>query len=220
MLTEAQLSMFNVFGFVVLRGVFGPDEMGAANSDFETGLKVAEAAMERTGIRGQINWSSLRPETPFLASLLEDERFLGPATQILGQETIGSFSNCNSFDGDRTEWHPDVSGQDWRGVKFGFYLQPLDALSGALRLIPGSHREPLHSDMRGIELSETFKDGERANGLSVQEVPAFVADSTPGDVVAFDNRTWHASYGGFRGRRMCTAGYFAAPTAPGPARGH
>ena len=127
---------------------------------------------------------------------------------------MGTFSNSNSFDGDRTEWHPDVDEPHWHGIKFGFYLQPLDGSTGALRLIPGSHKEPLHSDLKSVEMMESNDGAKNGTGLSVEQVPAFHARSEPGDVVLFDNHTWHASYGGSKDRRMCTVGYFASPTTP------
>jgi hypothetical protein len=211
MLTHGQLAQFEVFGFLVLRGLLRPEEIEKAGADFDVGLAPAREGMERFGMRGQLNWSSLRPETPFLASLLEDERFYGAAQQILGEDAVGYFSNANSFDGDRTEWHVDVVDPDWSGIKFGFYLQPLDRNSGALRLIPGSHREPLLSDLRKVALRESNEGTLDESGLSVEEVPAFAAESEPGDVILFDNHTWHASYGGGNHRRLCTLGYFASP---------
>ena len=48
-------------------------------------------------------------------------------------------------------------------------------------------------------------------GLAVNEVPAYAAVSEPGDVIIFDNRIWHGSWGGGVDRRMCTMGYFARP---------
>ena len=144
--------------------------------------------------------------------MLEDERFFGAARQILGEGTVGSSSNANSFDGDRTEWHPDVRDPHWRGIKFGCYLQPLDENSGALRLVPGSHKDPLNSDLEKIVLKESVKGHEVESGLGVEEVPAYIARSEPGDVVLFDNHTWHGSYGGSMGRRMCTVMYFGSPS--------
>lgn len=211
MLTVNQLAQFEVFGFLVLKGLLAPKEIERATADYEVGYAVARESMERSGIRGQLNWSNLGPGTPFLASLLEDERFFGAAQQILGEDAVGSFSNANSFDGDRTEWHPDVVHPDWRGIKFGFYLQTQDRNSGALRLIPGSHKEPLLSDLRKVALKESVEGIVDAAGLSVEDVPAFAAESEPGDVVLFDNHTWHASYGGGKNRKMCTLGYFASP---------
>ncbi len=120
------------------------------------------------------------------------------------------YANGNAFSGDRTEWHPDTGHLDRKGVKFAFYLQPLDGATGALRFIPGSHRNPLHTSIReNIRLRESNRGVEDETGLDVHEVPAFAADSTPGDVIAFDNRVWHASWGGGPDRRMCSVGYFA-----------
>ena len=67
--------------------------------------------------------------------------------------------------------------------------------SGALRLIPGSHKKALHDALRE-NLNEL--------GLEICDVPGYVCKSEPGDVVAFDMRCWHASWGGSEDRRMCT----------------
>ena len=204
--------MYKLFGFIVLRQVLTPDDIDRANADFETGLANAEKAMTRTEQRGQMTWSNLEAGTPFLASLLEDSRFHGPAIQILGDETIGSHSHSTSFDGHVTDWHPDVRWPEWEGVKFGFYLQSVTENTGALRLIPGSHHEPLFSEMDSINFGTSSGRGKDRTAVKVDDIPAFIATSSPGDVVAFDNRTWHASYGGFKDRRLGTIGYFAAHT--------
>ena len=47
--------------------------------------------------------------------------------------------------------------------------------------------------------------------LEVADVPAYVCESNPGDVVAFDMRCWHASHGGATGRRMSTCVYYNNP---------
>ena len=47
--------------------------------------------------------------------------------------------------------------------------------------------------------------------MSVDQVPAHIAAVECGDVVIFDNYTWHGSYGGGEDRRLITMGYFAAP---------
>ncbi len=133
MLTENQLVQFEVFGFVVLRGVLTCDELRIIDSEFDIGLVRAIEAMDRHGIPKQLNWSNLGLDTPFLASLLEDPRFLEATEQLYGQDVVGYYANSNSFDSDRTEWHPDTFNLVRRGVKFAFYLQPLDEKTGALR---------------------------------------------------------------------------------------
>lgn len=211
MLTDRHVTQFETFGFLVLRGVFASGELDTVRAEFDVGRSRAAAATERRGIRKQLNWSNLGPDTPFLGSLLEDSRFVGAAERFCGGPVIGFYANGNSFDGDRTEWHPDSSTLLRRGVKFAFYLQPLDERTGALRFIPGSHKEPLHSDLRKIGLKESNLRVMDAGGLEVDEVPAYVARSEPGDVIAFDSRVWHASWGGRQGRSMCSLGYVAVP---------
>ena len=208
MLTDSQLTQFEVFGFLVLRGLLTPEETDKAGADFDLGLARATDGMERGGIRGQLNWSNLGPETPFLASLLEDERFYGAAQQILGKDAVGYSSNANSFDGDRTEWHPDVGDLDWHGIKFGFYLQPLDRDSGALRLIPGSQRSPFHDELFAMGLKGDESPYLKKARLSINDVPAYVWESEPTDMIAFNNRTWHASWGGSGDRRQVNVSYF------------
>jgi hypothetical protein len=45
-------------------------------------------------------------------------------------------------------------------------------------------------------------------------IPFYALESQPGDVVMFDQCTWHASFGGRTGRRMFTFNYSAEPTRP------
>ena len=211
MIHEHQLEQFKVFGFLVLKGILTPLDMKKAYDEFEIGLSKSRKSAEGLSISHHLNWSNLGPDTPLLASLLEDERFFSTAQQILGKDAVGLASNGNSFDSDRTEWHPDVGNPDWNGIKFAFYLQPVGRNSGALRLVPGSHREPFLSDFNKIRLKGSEKGTIDGIGLSVEEVPCFAAESETGDVVLFDNNIWHASYGGGIDRRMCSLGYFANP---------
>ena len=150
MLTQLQVTQFDVFGFVVLRNFLTRDDIDTLNSEFDVALKVAESTTERASFRKQLNWWNFTPDTPFTASLLEQPRFLDKVRQVLGDDVVGSFSASNSFSGDRIDWHPDSSQPNWRGLKFGLYLQSLDETNGALRLVPGSHKEPLHSDFKRI----------------------------------------------------------------------
>lgn len=212
MFSDNQHIQFEIFGFTVLPNLLTSDELTTINAEFNVGLAKAREMTNRRGIRKQLNWSNLGPNTPFLSSLLEDLRFLKFVEKIYGRDFIGYYANANSFDGDRTEWHPDTGNLRWRGLKFAFYLQSLDENTGALRFIPASHTDPLHSDIKKISLKETNSGIIDEQGLDICNMPAYVAKSQPGDVVVFDNRTWHASWGGGRGRRMCSLGYFAAPT--------
>jgi hypothetical protein len=131
--------------------------------------------------------------TPFITSLIDDPRFVDVAEQILGKPVLGILTDGNYYVGD-TGWHPDSRSSNIEAVKFTIYLDPLEARNGALRLIPGSHLEPLHSLMT--------KEPEATFGISREAVPAFVFESRPGDVLVFNQRVWHASFGGSTHRRM------------------
>ena len=98
---------------------------------------------------------------------------------------------------------PDGGYEDERcfALKLAFYLDPLDAATGCVRLLPGSHRNnsPWRAD-NGMELT-------KALGISPAEVPGQVAVHTqPGDLVCFNHKTFHASFGGGKRRRMFTVG--------------
>ena len=217
MLSELEITQFEVFGFVVLRGFLSQHDIDTLNAEFDVALERAEATMERASFRKQLNWWNFMPDTSFTASLLEQPRFLDKVKQLLGEDVVASFSASNSFSGDRTDWHPDTSQKNWRGLKFGIYLQSLDGSNGALRLIPGSHREPMHSEFKRVPLKEGFAHSDvllQDDGLTVDQVPSHIAAVECGDVLIFDNYAWHGSYGGGEDRRLITMGYFAAPKTP------
>ena len=204
MLTEQQLIHFQTFGFVILRGLFGPDELRTINAEFESAMEseFRHAPFDGTHRHRLMTMGS---RTPFFTSLLEDPRFCGVAEQLYGEDVLGCISNINRYIGGDTGWHPDTHSLHHYGVKFAHYLQPIGAESGALRVIPGSHKQPLHDELRqNMDKSE----------LSIPDVPAYACESEPGDVVAFDLRCWHASWGGSNDRHMCVLCYYNNPKTP------
>ena len=206
MLTEQQVSHFNTFGFLIFRQLFSPDELKTISAEFEHTLTSAYRHDPFDGTRR--HWvRTMGAETPFFASLLEDPRFCKPTEQLYGEDALGIVSDANRYVG-HTRWHPDHSvdpTEDCYGIKFAYYLEPVGAENGALRLISGSHKNPLHDDLR--ENLDKFE-------LKICDVPAYVCKSEPGDVVAFDMRCWHASWGGASDRRMCTVVYYKNPESP------
>ncbi|MGH8987215.1 MAG: phytanoyl-CoA dioxygenase family protein, partial [Acidimicrobiales bacterium] len=106
-------------------------------------------------------------------------------------------------------WHND-DGIGVRGVKFAAYLDPLSTANGALRLLPGSH----HPEQNVRLTDYRSRQGRLEPGVEAvdfqSKYPGYVADTRPGDVIAFDLHTWHASAGG-RDRLAWTIVYQGCP---------
>ena len=93
----------------------------------------------------------------------------------------------------------------------GVYLDPVSRNTGCLRVIPGSHAAPMHDKLR--PLSRQREDPETSPfDVGPDEVPGFPLESSPGDVVFFNQDLWHASFGGKTGRRMFTLNFGRKPT--------
>ena len=147
MLTQEQINHFQTFGFLTFRQLFSQDELKTINTEFEAAMTEAFRDDPFDGTRR--HWLiTMGPDTPFLASLLEDPRFCDAAEQLYGEDVFGIASDINRYVGD-TRWHPDTGSLDQYGVKFAYYLQPVTAETGALRLIPGSHEPTFHAENYG-----------------------------------------------------------------------
>ncbi len=206
MLTPEQEAHFRLFGFLVVRGAFRPAEMTRISQDFDEVLSEGRQGLPFAGKERQIVMGFIE-KRPSLTAIVEDDRVYEAVQQLLSGAPVWIGSDGNLYVAD-TFWHPDARAYQPLGIKVAFYLDPVGKKSGCLRVIPGSHMAvfsvPLESaPLRGPE-------GGRTLGLRPSDVPAYALDSQPGDVVFFDHRTWHASFGGRTGRRMFTMN-FAAP---------
>ncbi|MDQ3034100.1 MAG: phytanoyl-CoA dioxygenase family protein [Myxococcota bacterium] len=197
MLTDDELAHFDTFGFVVRRAMLSSDEVRSLAAELEAELDDAYGGSDGRARQ----WALMSTaRTPAFAALVEDPRFLGIAEQIMPGETLGIAADASRYAGD-TLWHGDTTGPAQWGVKFLFYFEPLRAENGALRVIPGSHREPYHSRV------QRFLRG----SSSEERVPAFVFRAEPGDVFVYDLRLLHASFGGRPGRAGGSVFYFHDP---------
>lgn len=132
--------------------------------------------------------------------LLDDPRIEGIGAALLGEDFNYMGSDGNYYTGD-TGWHRDGYHEKYKHLKIAFYLDKLDGNSGALRVIPGSHR--LH-DSYSENLSVKMRDPKASWNISGDSVPAYVLDVTPGDVLVFNHNTFHSSWNGNTNRRMFT----------------
>ncbi|MCY3760061.1 MAG: phytanoyl-CoA dioxygenase family protein [Gemmatimonadetes bacterium] len=206
-LSEQQLNHFETFGFLVFPQLLSSAEMERYSEEFDAGMAAWLDGEEFDG--RQRHYATLMEEaSPFIAGLADDPRFGDAAEQLFGREGIAIAVDGSYMVGD-TRWHPDTASLDYRGIKFCIYSDRLGRGTGALRVIPGSHREPLHGLIA--------PDPGEAYGIPPEELPAHVFESEPGDVLAFDVGAWHASFGGAAGRRQGVIVYYEDPETPAAA---
>jgi hypothetical protein len=211
MLTTAQADHFATFGFAVLRG-FLADRAAALHAEVDAAIRDAYAATydERVidGISGHYLPMAAR-RTPVSAALVcDDPRFIDAAQQLLDGPVIPECPEGVLYFAE-AGWHTD-DGIGVQGVKFAAYFDQLTASNGALRLIPGSHHPEQHARPAAYQRRQPrARTGAEAAAYRAS-IPGYVADTTPGDVIAFDLHTWHASTGG-RDRLAWTAVYQRCP---------
>jgi ectoine hydroxylase-related dioxygenase (phytanoyl-CoA dioxygenase family) len=207
LLSAAQQAHFETFGFIVLRQAFNPDEVARITREFDQGLAEDRRGEEFSGERRQAVFAVVEKRMPWL---VEDDRIYEAIEQLLGLGFVWIGSDSNLYVGD-TGWHPDGSMLSYGRIKVAFYLDPVGKDTGCLRVIPGSHKPPLHEDLK--PLSEQRQDPTKSPfGVEPRDVPCFPLESQPGDVVFFNQNTWHSSFGGRTGRRMFTLNFGAKPT--------
>ena len=206
-LTEQQVNHFNTFGFLILRQQLTAEELERINPEFNAAIEsLLPPGAEYDG-KTRLGRLFMDADTPTLAALGDDPRFADVAEQLLGKAAICIGIAGNYYTGD-TRWHSDSHSLDYSGVKFTIYLDPLGARSGSLRVIPGSHRNPLWGQSKLTpETDATF-------GVQANEMPAYAFESQPGDALVFLHPLWHSSFGGGTRRRMMEVNFYADPETP------
>ena len=212
-LTAEQVNHFRTFGFLMLRGLFTRDE--AATMKAEANDIMAEA--RGGGPMDETTWQSLQPffeRRPFMASLPADDRIYRPAQALCGEncQLIGTDGHLHVGD---TPWHGG-DGEDHMtelvpNVKIAFYFDALTRDTGALRVVPGSHRL-VDPDPYKILRSRNTDPDFRPFGVHPRDIPCVYLETQPGDVAFFTEDLLHAAFGGGSGRHQCCISFFADPT--------
>ena len=211
MLTAQQLAHYNTFGYLFLRQAFSPEEMAAFIRVVEEFWK-ENPVEEENGERFLIQFVERQP---LLTSIVTDERIYPIVEELMepGFIWVGSEGHISSRD--EVNWHPDRKyyrdGEegwiDYPQIKIMLYLDKVGKDSGCLRVIPGSHRMPLHKDLADQESdpdSQPF-------GLAPRDIPCAPLESQPGDVILFNHCIWHSAFGGGVGRRYLALKFAAKP---------
>jgi hypothetical protein len=196
--TDAEVARFKTFGLLHLRGV---------QNDVVPVISDAFANFPVVGRQGRAGVARIAERSEVLQKvLLADSRCPRLARRLLGSDVTYIGGDGVRYDG-ATYWHRDGNHRALRLLKIVQYLEPLGSGTGALRIIPGTHRRDGSWDTFAAELENPL----HFLGMENTEVPAFAVESTPGDLIAFDPHSYHASFGGSDRRRQITTTYAAAP---------
>jgi len=206
-LSAQQIRFFETFGFLSFPGLFA-DEIEAITDAFER--------VWSHHIGGQYGRphddqrrSLLVPfidRDEYLSALIDDARIEGIAASLLGDDFNYTTSDGNFYVGD-TGWHSDRGLEHLiPSLKMAFYLDPMGAESGCLRVIPGSHwaGDVYARSLEKAAPHPTVNHTEELWGVAGPEVPAIAIETKPGDLCLFNHATKHASFGGDTRRRMFT----------------
>ena len=200
--SDQQLQFFDTFGFLKFPALF-KDDIGDISDAFE---QVWTESGRSHDFKERSSISPFADRSEYLSSLLDDPRIDGLATSILGDDYNYAGSDGNYYVGD-TNWHsdhyPDVP---YKSLKIAFYLDSVTRDTGCLRVIPGScHKGDVFTTALTdvVPLSRDNRNQE-VWGVHGSEVPAYAIESEPGDMLMFNHKTKHSSWGGGDQRRMFT----------------
>jgi len=200
-LSPQQLSFFETFGYLAFPGLLS-DCIDEITDAFEE-IWVQHGGGHNGKLHDGTARSVLVPfidQHEWLCTLLDNPRIEGVLASILGDD-FNYLSSDGTFFNSDMRWHHDSSKEKPRYAKTAIYLDPLTRDTGALRVIPGSHHL---NDPYGKALQANLKFSEESWSIAGRDVPCVALETQPGDVLIFNHRIKHASYGGGQRRRMFT----------------
>jgi hypothetical protein len=204
-LSESQIRYFETFGYLKVPGIFRDDL-----ADLVDGFEAVFEANPQWVTNEELHFEAERAiipafiaKDPRLNRLLEDDRVVGIVTSLLGANYEYAESDGNLFSCE-TSWHSDIYAAPLQQyhLKLSFYLDPLRAESGAIRFIPGTnHYETMFARVlrRDLQTPQTVVD---TFGVDPRDVPSWPVETDPGDLVIWNFRTIHGSFGGGTRRRL------------------
>ena len=212
MTPEQQKACFESFGFLFVRQGFAKDEMD------EIALEADRLWQEDRGAR------PLGPEgqhvMPFvelsslLTGLVGEDRLFGVIENLLGPGFLWGGSEGNVTVRGTHQWHPDRPGDEaevsYTRLKVNMYLDAVGIENGCLRVIPGSHRTPLHEEIEPDHRHQR-DDTVAPFGVAGPDMPSVALESQPGDLCFFNQSLWHAVFNGWAGRRYIALRFAARP---------
>jgi len=183
---------FRTFGFVVVRHAL---DAGALSAEVDRALREGSRGSFESQVARGCYVPMMGERSPISLGLLDE--FAAAAADLLRRPVLPVRAKCVRYSGS-TGWHSD-SDRELDSVGFVAYLEALAGDSGALRVLPGSHRP---------EFARALSDHDMSG--AVDGVPGFVVTTEPGDVIVLDEHLYHASGGGVT-RRQWRVDYVVDP---------
>jgi hypothetical protein len=217
MLTDEDVQHYRTFGFVVLRKQLDQTTVTALAAEVDRAFVDAlgdhfRDRPDEGGIRGHYLPVMSTSRTPVSIGLVEHFHMVGQ--RLLGGRVLPAPAEAILFF-DQAPWHDDT-GFEVHAVKFAAYLEPLQASTGALRVLPGSQLDSFRTLARDFDRRVMAQRSEEIPE-TVERLPGYVIETEPGDVIAFDLRLYHASIRGTDRRQWTVTCYLdieeAAPAS-------
>ena len=209
MLLPGQIAHFETFGFLVLPKLFSGEEIGVLR---EASLSTFQEMRGGGPYTGEAEWGlPFFERDSLLATLVDDDRIHQIPESLLGSDFFLDCTQGNLRVGD-TPWHGATEfTEDIGQIKVTMYLDSATKDTGALRVIPGTHKHG-STDYFEVLRPRTDEPDFRPFGLAPTEVPCWPLETEPGDVLVFTENLIHGSFGGPPGRHQIGASFVANPT--------
>lgn len=204
-LTEDQLRRLDEDGFLVLTGVFTPEEVDLLRA--EVPAMVAEKCAENpreAGKNAVRNILSLHRRNEMYSRLIRHPRMLEVARQITAQDVYAQQVKINlktGFDGGGFEWHTDFATHHNRdgvpkplALNLHIHLDDVTEFNGPLMFVPGSHKRqiPVKRSVDG-EKWELWTVPHEAVTELVNELGMVSAKGPKGTLLIFGDNMLHVS---------------------------
>jgi ectoine hydroxylase-related dioxygenase (phytanoyl-CoA dioxygenase family) len=215
-LTEQQKHEFETFGFLLLKDLIPPDEMRLYIDAFDETM---------TKANGGVRWQHApknhtvipfyRHNPAVYHHLLDDEKLSAAVGDLLGEDFVFLAAEGHRRWGGSGWHHDSVAPDGLTHLKVVFYLQPVRADTGCLRVLPGTHFPPMRERMElWYERHGNTIVSEAKESDTIAWPAAIALESDPGDAVIFDVKVYHGAVGNSADRRAIYINYIEKPRTP------
>lgn len=193
MLTSLEVSQFQAFGYISLRGAIQEPELANLDAVFERVMADAPV-YNYFANNGTRTFAPFVQADPALAALIENPTMLEAMRDIWGRECLYNGGSDMWINRDDTPWHTDGKpGRHELTLKAAIYLDEQTDEQGSLNLIPGTHLPEFSGTL--FRACGEYDRGRPRLRLDPCAVPGAVSVHTcPGDIVLWDNRLWHSAF--------------------------